>query len=102
MTTLSLDLPQSGPIAQSLNIVWQKGGHILLFGVLGLLAAGEPDPFRHRLLLAAGCVICLVAEFSQVLTETRHFTVTDVLTNLIAFGSAAALFEVCFRNGGKR
>jgi VanZ family protein len=93
LTALSLELPEFAPIAQSLVLLWQKAGHVVLFGVLGLLAVGEPDQFRRRLLLAAGGVICLVAEYLQMLTETRQLSAADAVINMGAFVSAAILFQ---------
>ena len=63
---------------------------MVLFGVLGALAAGEINRLKRRLLLLTGGGICFVAEWLQVLTETRHFTAADGLTNLAAFALAAA------------
>jgi hypothetical protein len=93
LTAVSLELPVSDPIAQSLGFLWQKGGHVVLFGVLGLLAVGEPDLVRRRLLLAAGGVICLAAEYLQMLTETRQLSAADAVINMGAFVSAAILFQ---------
>ena len=93
MAILTLSVEQAGPMAEGFAFVWQKGAHVVLFGVLGALAAGEIDRLKRRLLLLTGGGICIVAEWLQVLTETRYFATADELTNLAAFGLAAAFIQ---------
>jgi len=69
--------------------VAQKSTHVLLFGVLGILAVRG----RHAKLVPVlmGVALCVAAELSQFATATREPKLADGFLNVVAFSLGAVL-----------
>ena len=77
-------------VVRVMALVVQKAPHVMFFGILGWLATRDRDPRRRWWFLVLGCVVCVVAEALQALTDTRSVRLSDALLNLFAFGASAA------------
>ena len=77
-------------IMRVMALVVRKAPHVVFFGLLGWLATKDRDPRRRRWFLVLGCVVCVVAEALQALTDTRSMRFSDAVLNLVAFGAGAS------------
>ena len=70
-----------------LTVSWimRKVSHIVLFGVLGLLAESSARPGTRWMTLAVGLSVCLLAEFMQNYATGRSAEWRDAVINLTAF-----------------
>ena len=73
---------------ESLTVSWitRKVSHVVLFGVLGLLAESSARPGTRRVTLAVGLSVCLLAELLQNYATGRSAESRDVLINMTAMG----------------
>ena len=71
---------------ESLTVSWitRKVSHVVLFGVLGLLAESSARPGTRRVTLAVGLSVCLLAELLQNYATGRSAESRDVLINMTA------------------
>ena len=78
---------------ESLTVSWitRKVSHIVLFGVLGLLAESSARPGTRWIILAIGLSVCLLAEFMQNYATGRSAAWRDAVINLAAFVVGAYL-----------
>ena len=78
---------------ESLTVSWitRKVSHVVLFGVLGLLAESSARPGTRRVTLAVGLSVCLLAELLQNYATGRSAEWRDVLINMTAFVIGAYL-----------
>lgn len=82
---------------EELSWVMQKGVHVVVFGVLGLLAG---LPGRGRLArVATGGSVCVCAEALQAWTTSRSAEPADAVLNLVVF--AAGALTAARRSGAK-
>ncbi len=72
---------------ESFTVSWivRKVSHIVLFGVLGLLAELSAHPGTRRLTLAVGLSVCPFAEFIQNYATGRSAEWRDAAINMTAF-----------------
>ncbi len=69
----------------------QKTPHVVVFGVLGWLAARHPDARLRWWLLGIALSVAATAELLQVAAAGRTFTLADVALNAAAVGASYAL-----------
>ena len=74
-----------------LTVSWitRKASHVVLFGVLGLLAQLFPRPGSRRVTLAIGLSVCLLAEFIQNYATGRSAEWIDAVINMTSFAVGA-------------
>ncbi len=69
----------------------QKTPHVLIFGVLGWLAARHPSDRVRQWLLAIAIAAAVTAELLQLAAAGRTFTFSDVALNVAAVGAGFGL-----------
>ncbi len=69
----------------------QKTPHVVVFGVLGWLAARHPDARVRSLLLTIALTVAVTAELLQMAAAGRTFTFADIALNTAAVGASYAL-----------
>ena len=81
---------------ESLPVSWitRKASHVVLFGVLGLLAQSSPRPEARCVTLAVGLSVCLLAEFIQNYATGRSAEWIDAVINMTAFLIGAYLLRL--------
>ena len=78
-------------LQQTAETIIQKTPHVVVFGVLGWLAARHPDARVRSLLLTIALTVAVTAELLQMAAAGRTFTFADIALNTAAVGASYAL-----------
>ncbi len=88
---LGLGAGPASLLQQTAETIIQKTPHVVVFGVLGWLAARHPDGRVRRWLLGIAMAAAVAAELLQLGAAGRSFTFADMALNLAAVGTSFAL-----------